>query len=97
MGTHQRAAVVEGVQADDERVRTQHRLAGGQVGALLAESQRHDPPLVDDQLVADDGGARGMEPGSSPVVHVAARDLREHLQEVLQSGVTVGPALEEPA
>ena len=72
VGAHQCAVPVEGVQADDERVRTQHRLPGGQVGALLADRQRDDPPLVDDQLIADDGGTRGVQPGSGPVPHVPA-------------------------
>ena len=72
MGAHQRAVLVQGVQADDERVRAQHRFPGGRVGALLAKSQRDDPSTVHDHLVGEDGGTRGVQPGPGPALHVSA-------------------------
>ena len=39
VGAHQRTVLIQGVQTDDERVRTQHWLPGDRVGALLAKSQ----------------------------------------------------------
>ena len=95
MGAYQRPIPVEGVQADDERVRTQHGPPAHRVAPLLLQGQGGDASLMNDQLVGDDRGACGVEPGTSPVVHVATRDLGEHVQKVVQGGVAVGSALEE--
>ena len=54
VGPAEGTVLVEGVEADDERVRTQHALPAHRVGPLLLQGQGDDASLMNDQLVGDD-------------------------------------------